>query len=176
MGFLDDYDVDLDDFEASAGFDVPDGYYDFTINAAELRKGTSNEPDAVNIVLTYGLENAEGSTFSTTQWFRVPADRDHMTRRGDISMREWKALLLSANIKDMQGAGPEDLEGLSGTLRLVTTVSKKNGNEYQNIRNVQFDKSGDSAPKKLAPTKAKSAAKPAEKAAPAAKKSNPFAR
>ena len=166
MSFFADYDVDLNDFNDD-GFNVPDGTYDFEITGAETRKGTRNDEDAVNITITYRLENIDGEVFSTTSWFKVPSDPAHPTRRESIAMTELKKLLLSAGVKqeDLSTAGPEDLEGLTGTLRLVSSTNKNTGNTYQNVRDVVFD--GATTPAKAAP------AKPAEKAS-APKKANPF--
>ena len=169
MSFFADYDVDLNDFN-DTGFDVPDGNYDFEITGAETRVGTRNDEDAVNITVTYRLENANGEVFSTTSWFKMPADPARPTRRESISMTELKKLLIGAGVKeeDLNSAGPEDLEGMTGTLRLVSSENKKTGTVYQNVRDVVFDSSESSAP-----AKASEAPKAAPAASPA-KKSNPF--
>lgn len=182
MGFFDDYDVDLDNFEASSGFvNAPDGTYAFEVANAETRVGTNADPDAVNITVVFALENEEGETYKHTNWYAVPKDPAHPSQRETISMGEFKALLLSAGVPEteLKSAGPEDIIGLEGTLRLVTSRSKKNGKDYQNTRDIAFDNDSvtedgesDAAPE-AAPEAAPKAR--AAKAAPAAK-SNPFAK
>ena len=167
MGFFDDYDVDIDNYEATNGFEVPDGNYDFEITKAEIRKGTTKDPEAVNITVSYRLENAEGAVFSYMDWFKIPADPDHPTTQENIAMGNFKKLLISAKVEDLQNAGPEDLEGLTGTLRLVSSQNKKTDRTYQNPRDIRFDTSDEK------PAAAKTSA-PAAAAKPAGKAGNPF--
>lgn len=178
MGFFDDYDVDLDNFEASSGFvNAPDGTYAFEVANAETRVGTNADPDAVNITVVFALENEDGETYKHTNWYAVPKDPAHPSQRETISMGEFKALLLSAGVPEteLKSAGPEDIIGLEGTLRLVTSRSKKNGKDYQNTRDIAFDNDSvaEEEEEEVAPKAAPKAR--AAKAAPAAK-SNPFAK
>lgn len=178
MGFFDDYDVDLDNFEASSGFvNAPDGPYAFEVANAEVRVGTNNDPEAVNITVAFALENEEGETYKHTNWYAMPKDPAHPSQRETISMGEFKALLLAAGVpeSELKTAGPEDIIGLEGTLRLVTSRSKKNGKDYQNTRDIAFDNdaAAEEEEEEAAPKAAPKAR--AAKAAPAAK-SNPFAK
>jgi hypothetical protein len=186
--FLADYDVDLDAFEAGGGgFDIPDGTYDFEITNAEVRKGTKRDENAVHIVVAQRLENADGEVHSHQDWFAVPVDMDHLSPREKMSMQEWKLLLVQSGMApaDTGKATPDDIEGRTGTLRLVSTNGKgKNSDKvYQNVKDRTFDGQEEGAPVKAAPAKARKAAAPVEDAEEAdeaprrtAKKANPFAK
>ena len=166
MGFLDDYDIDLDDFNETGGFDVPDGTYNFTVVRGELKEGTTKDPEARNIVIYFNLENGEGETFTWNWWLTVPADPERPTKREAISMTDWKKWLLGAGFepKDISSVGPEDIADLTGILRLVTGKPNHEGKTYQNARDWAFD----DAEEEEAPEPPKKAARPA-----AAKKAKP---
>lgn len=185
MGFFDDYDVDINEFNENGGFDAPDGNYSFEITKAYVKKGTQKDEEAVNIVVSFSLESEEGEAYTFSEWFPVPTDPDNVTKREKRRMGEFKKLLLLSGVapENLQEAGPEDLEGGTGTVTLKTRKGN-DGNDYQNPSNYVFD-GADSTPapakparttaRKPAAAKAapKAAAKPA--AAPAKKVVNPFA-
>lgn len=189
MGFLDDFDIDLDDYESS-GFDIPDGTYAFEVAKSELKEGTQNDEDARHIVVTFALENEEGETQTWNWWLKVPDDPQRPTQREKISMGDWKKWLLGAGFdpSEIGSVGPDEIEGITGTVRLVTTFSKKSQREFQNPRDWTFD-TVEEKPKKESPKKAskpKPAPEPDEddedeaEAAPRANrarpKANPFAK
>lgn len=184
-GFLDDYEVDLEDFEDS-GFDVPDGLYSFEVIKGELRVGTQKDEDARHIVVSFSLESEEGATYNYSWWLAVPADPHRPTRRESISMSDWKKWLLGAGFdaSEINGVGPDDIEGLTGTVRLVTGKPNKSGVAYQNPRDWAFDSAEEEEPKKAPARTAKVKAAPeadeeVEEEAPAPRsrrKANPFAK
>lgn len=185
-GFLEDYDIDLDNFNESGGFDVPDGTYTFELTNSERREGTSSDEDAVHIVLSFTLENEDGESYSWNWWLKVPDDPSHPTRRESISMSDWKKFLLGAGIPKnrINKAGPSDIEGITGTVQLVTTAQRKSGKEYQNPKNWSFDgvKEEEEKPAKKATKKSKpepeedeQPAKKSTKTSSAKKGGNPFA-
>lgn len=180
MGFLDDYDVDLNEFESS-GFDVPDGQYNFEVTSSELKEGTQADPDARHIVVKFSLENEDGEVFAWNWWLRVPSDPARPTNREKISMSDWKKWLLGAGFtaEDINTVGPEDVESITGTMRLVSSRGKGANKDqtYQNPKDWTFDGAEEEPAR---PAKSARAAKPAPaaeapKAAKAAK-SNPFAK
>lgn len=152
MGFLDEYDVNLDEFNES-GFDVPDGQYVFEVSKGELRKGTNADPDVVHVVISFALENEDGEVKTWNWWLKVPDDPSRPTRRESISMSDWKKWCLAAGFETPNEVGPEDVEGITGTVRLVSTPGKgKNADRmYTNPRDWTFDTEEEPAPK---PTKA----------------------
>ena len=161
MGFLDDFDVDLNDFNDS-GFDVPDGVYTFEVVKGELRKGTQKDSDACHIVITFSIENGDGETFGWNWWLKVPDDPARPTRRETIAMTDWKKWLLAAGFElgELSGVGPEDVEALTGSFRLVTGKPGKNGVAYQNPRDWSFDKDEEEAPAPVPKRRAKAAPTP----------------
>lgn len=141
MGFLDAYDVDLNEFNES-GFDDPDdGTYAFEVIKGETKEGTKRDDDAVHIVIYFNLENEDGEVQSWNWWLKVPDDPSRASRRESISMSDWKKWLLAAGFdaSEIGSVGPEDIEGLTGTVRLVTGRPNKDGNAYQNPRDWTFD-------------------------------------
>lgn len=173
MGFLDDYDVNLDDFNES-GFDVPDGTYAFEVTTGETKVGTQKNDDDVHIVITFSLESEEGEIHSYNWWLKVPDDPSRPSRRESIAMSDWKKWLLGAGFppEDIGGVGPEDIEGITGTVQLLTGRPNREGKAYQNPRNWTFDgveeeeeekpKKSAKASKPRAATKPKSAPEPEE--------------
>ncbi len=168
MGFLDDYDVDLDDFNDSGGFDVPDGTYAFEVTTGETKVGTQKNDDDVHIVIKLSLESEEGEIHSYNWWLKVPDDPSRPSRRESIAMSDWKKWLLGAGFppEDIGGVGPEDIEGITGTMQLLTGRPNKEGRAYQNPRNWTFDgveEEEEEKPKKSAkpaPAKSTKAVKP----------------
>lgn len=158
MGFLDDFDINLDNYEDSGFDNPPDGTYSFVVKGSELKEGTSKDEDAVNIVVSFDLEDEEGETRSWNWWLRVPADPDRPTRWEEMSMARWKKWCLGAGFEpsEINKIGPEDIEGISGTVRLVTRKGKaKKGEEardFQNPADWTFD--GVEEEEKPAPAKA----------------------
>lgn len=142
MGFLDDYDIDLDSYEDSGFDNPPDGMYLFVVKGSELKEGTSKDEDAVNIVVSFDLEDEEGETRSWNWWLRVPADPGRPTRWEEMSMARWKKWCLGAGFEpsEINKIGPEDIEGISGTVRLVTRKGKGEGaRDFQNPADWTFD-------------------------------------
>lgn len=188
MGFLDDYDVDLDDFNDSGGFDVPDGTYAFEVTTGETKVGTQKNDDDVHIVIKFSLESEDGEVYSYNWWLKVPDDPSRPSRRESIAMSDWKKWLLGAGFppEDIGGVGPEDIEGITGTVQLLTGRPNKEGRAYQNPRNWTFDGTEEEPKKPTKAAKPKPASEPEEdeegddeeapRAARTRAKGNPFAK
>ena len=164
MGFLDDYDVDLDDFNES-GFDVPDGTYAFEVTAGETKVGTQKNDDDVHIVIKFSLESEDGEIYTYNWWLKVPDDPSRPSRRESIAMSDWKKWLLGAGFpaEEIGSVGPDDIEGITGTVQLLTGRPNREGRAYQNPRNWTFDdvEEPEEQPKKKA-SKPKPAPEPEE--------------
>lgn len=183
MGFFDEYDVDVSSFN-DAGFDVPDGTYSFEVTSGEVRELESSDSGEMRVVIRFNLENEEGEVLSWAWWIPVPVDPNRPTRRESISLSEWKKWCIGAGFDEanINSVGPDDIEGITGTMRLVSTKGKgKNSDKtYQNARDWTFDGAEpEEAPAKpAAPARAAkpAAAKPvaAKPAAKAPGKGNPF--
>lgn len=167
MGFLDEYDIDLDNYEDSGFSDPADGLYSFTVLGSETKKGTTKDETAVNIVISFDLENEDGESRKWSWWNKVPSDPDHPTRWEEMCMARWKKWCLAAGFdpSEINGIGPDDIEGLTGTVRLVTRKSRpkkgEEAREFQNPQDWTFD--GAEEEEEEAPAKAskpKKAAKP----------------
>jgi hypothetical protein len=168
MGLLDDYKVDLDEFEAFS-FDVPDDIYEFTVGEAGLVEGTSKNPEALNFVIKYLLENENGKVFNYNEYIRMPDDFNNLTEDDKKKLGRLKTRLLQLGVPDDQlnTVDGDDLVGIYGTFQLSSRKGK-NGNVYQNLRNMRVEEGGkpddEPAPapivKKPAATRKPRAAKP----------------
>lgn len=142
MALFDDYNVDLDDFEAPS-YEISDGFYEFEVGDCVLREGTEKKPDAVWLIVTYLL----GDTgLRKDEWFQLPDDPANPTDKEAMKMGFLKARLndlgFSGSLNTLQR---EQLIGIRGTLEVFT----KNG--YQNIRKVKAEAAAaKAAPKKSA--------------------------
>ena len=154
MALFDDYNVNLDDFEAPS-YEIADGFHQFEVGDCVLREGTEKKPEAVWLIVSYLL----GDTGNRKdEWFQLPDDPSNPTDKEAQKMGYLKARLkdlgFDGNLNTLQR---DQLVGITGVLEVFT----KNG--YQNIRKVKADGIGASAPTK----------KPAHSAAGAAV-TNPF--
>lgn len=133
MGLFDDYDIDIDEVKEAGGFDFDDDTYEFEISEALRQNGTKNDPDDTKFIIKYDLD--EAGTY--WEWFTLAVDGDATHRKAKQSLEYLKSRLLDLGLKasELSSFEPEDLEGITGSLKLVTT--KKNGNSYQNVRNVK---------------------------------------
>ena len=141
MALFDDYNVDLDDFEAPS-FEITDGFYEFEVGDCVLREGTEKKPDAVWLIVTYLLGD-NGSR--KDEWFQLPDDPANPTDKEAMKMG-----FLKARLKDLGFEGQlnklqrEQLIGIRGVLEVFT----KNG--YQNIRKVKAEATASAPTKKAA--------------------------
>jgi len=174
MGILDDY-ADLGDIEANTGFEIPEGTYEFIVAGLELRVGTNKDPDAKNIITKFILNDGERDR-TYNNWTRLPADPSAPTDNERTTLSIFKGLLLSLGLSEAQASSPDedDIVGISGVLQVVNTKGR-NGNTYQNLRNIKVGESSAPGPKaapKAAEEKPKTATrrpratKPAPKAEP----------
>lgn len=133
MGLFDDFDIDMDEVKA-ASFDFEDGTYEFEIAEARRQNGSKNNPDNTFFVIHYSLNDGTAGTYQ--EWFTIAEDGE-VTKKAQQSLGYLKARLVDLGIEPaaMNELEPEELEGISGTLQIKTT--KKNGNSYQNLRNVK---------------------------------------
>lgn len=131
MGLFDDFDIDMDDVKAAGGFDFEDGFYEWEISEALVQNGTKNKPDTTFFIIKYNLD--EAGTY--WEWFTLAEDGDHSTVAAKRSLGYLKARLLDLGIEaaSLNTVDPEDLEGVTGSFRLVTTKTAKG--TFQNIRN-----------------------------------------
>jgi len=143
MGILDDYNVDLEEFETST-FDVPDGVYDFAVGEVATQDGSQAHPDQPMIFIHYLLTSEDGKNYTKREYYNIPKDSDNPTDGEKVAMGRFKSRLLSLGFDEdeVNSVEPSDVEGITGTLQLVTTKGK-NGGTYQNVRNLRVDEDGD---------------------------------
>lgn len=143
MGLFDDYDIDMDEVEAAGGFDFKDGIYEFEVAEALLQQGSKNKPDVTFFIIKYDLDEA-GVYW---EWFTVAVDRDaeHPDAKRGLGYLKGRLQDLGFQAAELNDIEPEDVEGITGTLKLVTTQGKgKNaGNSYQNVRDVKVGEVAD---------------------------------
>lgn len=137
MGLFDDFDIDMDEVEVAGGFDFKDGFYDFEISEALRQNGSKNRPDHTFFIIKYDLD--EHGTY--WEWFAIAVngETDHPDAKRGLGNLKGRLLDLGFLAAELNEIEPEDLEGILGSLQLVTTQGKgKNaGNKYQNVRNVK---------------------------------------
>lgn len=139
-GLLDEYAgkgvLDLDDVPDGPNYEIADDWYDFEIGDVFLKEGTDNKPDDSWIIVEYLLGD-EGKKKS--EWFALPKDPDNPTDAEKTKLSFWKQRLDSLGVapEDRNKVGRGELVGLTGTLQLKSTKSKKDGKMYQNIYNVR---------------------------------------
>ena len=138
MALFDDYNVDLDDFEAPS-YEIHDDFYTFEVGDCVLREGTEKKPDAVWLIITYLLgENG----LRKDEWFQLPDDPANPTDKEAMKMGYLKARLNDLGFSGQLNTLHRDqLVGIRGTLEVFT----KNG--YQNIRKVKAEAATAVAPK-----------------------------
>jgi hypothetical protein len=154
MGFLDDFEIDMDQVEESS-FDKADGIYQFEVSEAENIMGTEKKPDDTFFRITYQLYDEDGEAKGDKwEWFTIKQDGE-VTTRAKQSLGFLKSRLIDLGIPGGNPDSPDEVVGTTGTLQLRT----KDG--YQNIRNVKASEVA--APAKATskvPAKATGAAKP----------------
>ena len=179
MGLLDDYQIDMDEVEASTGFKTPpDDTYRFAVGDAFIRevKGKDGKADVNYLILNYLLADEEGVATgdSYDEWFGLPQDPSARTKREEDALGRYKTRLLSLGIapEDVNSAGTDELVGIQGIFTLVSSKAKNSDRVYQNIRNLSLADDTAEAADEPEPVKAAPA-----KAAPktASGKPNPFA-
>lgn len=161
MGLFDDFDIDMDDVKAAGGFDFEDGFYEWTISEALRQNGTKSKPDTTFFIIKYNLD--EAGTY--WEWFTLAEDGDSTTTNAKRSLGYLKSRLAELGIPaaEMNDMEPEDLEGISGTFKLVTTKNAKG--TFQNIRNFKVEGAAEEEEEEPAP-KPRARRKPAAKPAP----------
>ena len=139
-GLFESLGIDKDAIEEATGFSsIPDGTHPFEITEAEIRNGTTNKPDTTFYVIDYDLEE-HGHKL---EFFTVAEDGE-FTDAAEKSLGYLKRRLRDLGV-DWDAFDPEEtsLEGIRGFIKLVTTKSKKDGKEYQNIRDVTVEEIDD---------------------------------
>ena len=139
-GLFESLGIDKDAIEEATGFSsIPDGTHPFEITEAEIRNGTTNKPDTIFYVIDYDLEE-HGHKL---EFFTVAEDGE-FTDAAEKSLGYLKRRLRDLGV-DWDAFDPEEtsLEGIRGFMKLVTTKSKKDGKEYQNIRDVTVEEIDD---------------------------------
>lgn len=162
MGLFDDFDIDMDDVKAAGGFDFEDGFYEWEISEALRQQGSKNKPDTTFFIIKYNLD--EAGTY--WEWFTLAEDGDSQTTNAKRSLGYLKERLLALGVPAAQlnVLEPEDLEGLTGTFKLVTTKNAKG--EFQNIRNFKANVEAEEEEEEPAPAPTRTRRKPAAKPAP----------
>mgnify|MGYP003632728633 CR=1 FL=1 len=140
MGLFEDFDIDMDDVEEATGFaTVPDGTYEFEIAEGYTQNGSSNFPNDKLFFIKYSLDEAGSTSERFVIGQRDDEDSEYeITERAKQSLGFLKTRLKSLGFEKMPQDASE-LEGIRGTLKLVTTKSKKGGEskEYQNVKDVK---------------------------------------
>ena len=164
MGLFDDFDIDMDEVEEAGGFSFEDGTYDFEIAEALTQNGTKNKPDTTFFIIKYALNDGEAGTY--WEWYTVAVDgsSEHANAKRSLGFLKSRLMDLGFKASQLNDIDGEDLEGIQGTLKLVTTSGKgaNAANKYQNVRDVKV---GADEPEKApvkAETKRRHAAKPVE--------------
>ena len=165
MGLFDDFDIDMDEVEEAGGFSFEDGNYDFEIAEALMQNGTKNKPDTTFFIIKYALNDGEAGTY--WEWFTAAVDgsSEHADAKRSLGYLKSRLMDLGFKASELNDIDGEDLEGITGTLQLLTTSGKgKNAaNKYQNVRNVKVGEAEaeEEAPVKAGP-KRRRATKPVE--------------
>lgn len=151
MGLFDDFDIDMDEVEEAGGFSFEDGTYDFEIAEALTQNGTKNKPDTTFFIIKYALNDGEAGTY--WEWFTVAVDgsSEHANAKRSLGFLKSRLMDLGFKASQLNDIDGEDLEGITGTLKLVTTSGKcaNAANKYQNVRDVKVgaDETEEEAPK-----------------------------
>lgn len=139
MGLFDDFDIDMDEVEEAGGFSFEDGNYDFEIAEALTQNGTKNKPDTTFFIIKYALNDGEAGTY--WEWFTVAVDgsSEHANAKRSLGFLKSRLMDLGFKAAELNDIDGEDLEGITGTLQLLTTSGKgaNAANKYQNVRNVK---------------------------------------
>lgn len=176
-GLFEEYGIDPDEIPDGPNYDVPDGVYLFEIG--RVFEWESEDEERRSLVIEYLLDDEEGTTGSKSEWFTTPFDPDSPSEREVQGLGFLKQRLLSLGVprEQLGTVEGEQLVGITGTLTLATTVSKRGkskGKPFQNVRNVRVEEA-EEAPevpeKKVAAPKAKVALGKTTTA-----KANPFAK
>lgn len=174
-GLFEEYGIDPDEIPDAPSYDIPDGVYRFEIGRTFTWE--SDEGDRRAFVVEYLVDDEEGVTGTTSEWFNLPEDPGAPTEAEVKKLGFLKQRLISLGVprEELGTFEGEQLEGIEGTLQLRTTAGKgKNkGKSFQNVRNVTVDEAEAEAPE--APPTRVAAKVGRTTAAPAAKK-NPFAK
>lgn len=178
-GFFDGFDSALGDAVAEAetqtGFYTPEvGTYNFEVLGAEMKVGTKAEPDALNFIIHYVLTGDDGEPHKWDNWLRVPqpADPRDLSDGDRVKFSVLKQTLMGLGVAEanINTVGPEDVEGVTGTLQIVKSKNKRwdgadpNKEYYTNARNIKADNAA-AAPARPATVTTKPASR---KAAPKA--------
>lgn len=122
--------------EGSAYNDPPEGRYKFEVLGANLKKGNKNDPDALALIIKYDLEGDGDKSLTWSEYLSIPnvADGRQMTEQEGWSLNSLKTRFLSLGVEDskINSAGPDDIEGVTGTLEI-----RKNKKGYVQARNVK---------------------------------------
>lgn len=176
MSLLEAFGVDMDQIKEGGGRPTfEDGSYEYTISEVRIQNGTQKNPDVTYLVISYNLD--ESGTFQ--EWFQVANDGE-LDARSLQSLGFLKSRLIELGLKGdaLTNVSDDDLVGIRGTFRLVTTKNAKG--EFQNIKHLTVmdgdvsedptDYDDDSAAADIAAKKRVAAKQAARKKAEAAKK------
>lgn len=164
--------------ETQSGFYTPEvGTYNFEVVGAEVRVGTKANPEAINFIVRYILSGDDGEPHIWEQWLGIPdpADPRNLTQGERVKFSILKQTLMGLGVadSDINTVGPDDVEGVTGTLQIAKSKNKQwdgtdpNREYYTNARNIKADTAA-AAPARPATVTTKPASR---KAAPKAQPS-----
>ena len=157
-GLIADYNIDMTEVKAPE-FNAPaDDIYEFELADVSIKEGSKKQPDASWIIFKYLLGDGP-QTYS--QLYGLPRDPANPTDKEIQTLGYYKQHLLSLGVaeENINTVSADELVGTRGTFELRTTKGR-DGNSYQNIRNLKV---------------AGGTEKAAAKAKPATVVDNPFA-
>ncbi len=137
-GFFGDLAGDIISNAEDIGFSDPDdGLYEFEVLSGELKVGTKKDPDAKGFIVHFNLNNDQVEDKKYGEYFGVPQPSDP---RNPSEREKQQASFLKARLLSL-GIGPEklnsfegdDIEGVTGTLRIVT-----NKGGYKAVRDLKL--------------------------------------
>lgn len=163
MGLLDEYEIDINDYEPQSYEDPEDGYYPFEIVDMFVREGTENKPDHRWMIIRYGV----GDTGKTKdEWFRIPKDPSDPLNEEIKGIGWYRSRLESLGFdrETHSKVTRDDLIGLEGTFKLETRKG------FQNIYNVKVGEQESPVPAPKASAPSRPPARPAARTAPATRR------
>jgi len=143
MGLLDDFDIDLHEYEASeGGFAQPEaGWYEYQIASLRLKTSSTNDPNFKAIFIDYLITNEEigvaGEIYS--EMFVLPKHNPPTANeRKPLQRYKYRLIQLGVPEDQITDLTSEDVEGIVGTFELEKSRAQ-NGKEYVNVRNLTVD-------------------------------------
>lgn len=181
MGLLDEYGVNTDEAVAPSYSETPPGIYRFEVGDVFVKEGSTNDPDARWIIVSYNLEDDFDNVFEKSELFALPEDAKNPTQA-----EKEKLGFYVQRVQDLTGCERsavndierDDLIGITGTLQIVARAGKgaRKGETFYNVTKVKREERETVAAAAPAATAAAPKAAAVKKApARATAPENPFA-